>query len=77
MDRKKLRIAENALSQIAMHECIAVEEVKKEIQKALLIGLCSQDPNVQAYWKRIPCQGDIPTPEEVVAFLAEETKKKF
>jgi hypothetical protein len=74
MDKKKLRIAENALRQIAMRDGKTVSEVRKEIQKAMLIGLCSQDPKVQAYWKRIPCEGEVPTPEEVIAFLADEAK---
>lgn len=75
MDRKELRIAENALRQIAIREGKIVSEVKKEIQKATLVGLCRQDPKVQAYWKRIPCEGEAPTPEEVVAFLADEAKQ--
>lgn len=58
-----------------MREGKTVEEIKKEIEKAMLIGLCSQDPKVEAYWKRIPCEGDVPTPEEVIAFLAKEAKK--
>lgn len=76
MDKKKLRIAENALRQIAMREGKTISEVKKEIQKAMLIGLCSQDPKVQAYWKRIPCGGEVSTPEEVIVFLADEAKKR-
>ena len=74
MDKKKLRIAENALRQIAMRDGKTVSEVRKEIQKAMLIGLCSQDPKVQAYWKRIPCEGEVPTPEKIIAFLADEAK---
>lgn len=76
MNRKKLLIAESAIKQIAVRKGKTVEEIRKEIQKAMLIGLCSQDPKVQAYWRRIPCKGDIPTPEEVIAFLAKQEKKQ-
>ena len=76
MDKKKLRIAENVLRQIAIHEGKTVTEVRKEIQKAMLVGLCSQDPKVQAYWKRIPREGEVPTPEEVIAFLADEARNR-
>lgn len=69
-------IAKDAVNQIALREGKTVEQVRKEIQKAILIGLCSQDPKIQAYWKRIPSEGDIPTPEEVIAFLAMEARKR-
>lgn len=68
MDRKELLIAEKAIQKVAMHERKSVAEVKKEMQKAMFVGLCSQDPAVQAYWKKIPCAGDVPTPEEVIIF---------
>lgn len=75
MDQKKIKIAENALRKIAKREGKSVAEVRKEIQKAMLIGMCSQDPNVQAYWRRVPHEGEVPTPEEVIAFIADEAKK--
>lgn len=76
MEKKKLRVAENALRQIAMREGKTISEVRKEIQKVMLIGLCSQDSKVKEYWKRIPCEGEVPTPEEIIAFLADEAKKR-
>jgi hypothetical protein len=75
MDQKKIKIAENALRKIAKREGKSVAEVRKEIQKAMLIGMCSQDPNVQAYWRRVPHEGEVPTPEEVIIFLAAEADK--
>ncbi len=77
MQRKKIWIAKNALLQISIREGKTVEEIEKEIKKAILIGLCSQDTKVQAYWNRIPCEGEVPTPDEVIAFLADETKNKL
>ena len=75
MDQKKIKIAENALRKIAKREGKSVAEVRKEIKKAMLIGMCSQDPNVQAYWRRVPHEGEVPTPEEVIIFLSEESKR--
>lgn len=72
MDKKRFKIATRALEAVAMKEGVTVSEVKKEIQKAMLIGLCSQDPAVQAYWAKIPREGEVPTPEEVILFLAGE-----
>lgn len=77
MDRIKLRNAEKALRQISIREGKTVNEIKKEIKKAMLIGLCSQDPKIQAYWRYISFEGDVPTPEELIAFLSNETKRKL
>ena len=72
MDKKRLKIATRTLEAVAMKEGVTVSEVKKEIQKAMLIGLCSQDPAVQAHWAKIPREGEVPTPEEVILFLTEQ-----
>lgn len=77
MDKRKTRIVENALKQIAMRESKTVSQVRKDINTALMVGMFNPDPNVQAYWKRIPHEGDIPTVEEVIIFLAEEAKRKL
>ena len=43
---------------------------------AMINGLCSDDPKIKAYWQSIPCEGDVPTPEEFIAFTAKEVKKR-
>jgi hypothetical protein len=76
MDKHKLRLVEKALNRLAVREGKSVSEIRKEIQKAMLVGLCSQDQKVQIYWRHIPCEGDVPTPEEVVAFMVDEATGK-
>jgi len=49
MDQKKLLQAKNALQSIAKHEGISIEEVKKEITNAILIGMQNHNPKVQNY----------------------------
>lgn len=67
----KIKIdAEKAIQQIAVKEGVSVEEVRKQMKLAMLAGLCSQDPIVQARWKKIPCKGEVPTPEELITYLA-------
>lgn len=62
--------AARALKLAALAEGMSVETVRKEIKLAMLAGLCNQDPLVQARWKEIPCKGEVPAPEELIAFLA-------
>lgn len=63
-----LRKAEEVLEYIAKREGISVEKVRKEIKLAMFAGLVSSDPKAQEAWKQIPCAGDIPTPEELIAY---------
>ena len=67
---KKELNAEKAIRTIAMREGVTVEEVRAQMHLATLAGLCSKDPAVQARWKVVPCKGEVPTPEELVAYLA-------
>ncbi|WP_099204949.1 sporulation initiation factor Spo0A [Scatolibacter rhodanostii] len=69
--------AEATIRKIALSEGITVEEVRTEIKKAMLIGLCSQDPAIRAKWNKIPCKGDIPTPEELIVYIAQHVKERL
>ncbi|MDO4567419.1 MAG: sporulation initiation factor Spo0A [Clostridia bacterium] len=62
--------AERAIRQLAMREGVTVEEVRRQMALAILAGLSDQDAAVQARWKKIPCKGEIPTPEELISYLA-------
>lgn len=69
---KRTRIsAEQALQEVALRHNTTVEEVRKEIKLAMLAGLCNTDPAVQAKWKEIPCAGEVPTPEELITYIAD------
>lgn len=67
--KKKVDV-EKALHIIAMQEGVTVEEVRKQIKLAMLSGMRSQDPVVQARWERIPCKGELPMPEELITYIA-------
>ena len=69
--KKRNRIsAEQALQEVALRNRTTVEEVRKEIKLAMLVGLCNTDPAVQAKWREIPCVGEVPTPEELITYIA-------
>ncbi len=67
---KALQVSEAALRQVAALHGIPVEEVRKQIQIALLNGLINGQMDV------VPREGDIPTPEEVIAYGAERAMEK-
>ena len=76
MDSKKLRIAENALRQIAEREGTTVDAVREEIRAAIAMGRNDPSPAAQAFWQSFPCEGCEPTPEEVILRLAEESRRR-
>lgn len=76
MDSKKLRIAENALRQIAEREGTTVDAVREEIRAAIAMGRSDPSPAARAFWQSFPCEGSEPTPEEVVLHLAEEARRR-
>ena len=61
--------AEHALQEVARQNNTTVEEVRKEITLAMLVGLSDSDPAVQAAWNEIPCAGEFPTPEERIGCI--------
>ena len=67
--RGKIDVAK-AVRLIAKREGITVEAVRREMSLAMRVGLCSQNPKIQARWKKVPCRGKVPTPEELIAYLA-------
>lgn len=53
-----------------------VTAVRAEISLAIRAGMSSADPDVRAAWARIPRAGDVPTPEEFVAYVAARAERK-
>lgn len=59
---------------IAAGHRITVEEVRREIEAAIQAGLHNPAPKVQAHWAGMPRKGDIPTPDELMAYLVRRVK---
>ena len=71
---KKKIDAERAIRTLAMKEGKTVEYIRSQMKLAMISGLCNPDPQVQANWKKIPCKGEAPTPEELTTYLATYTE---
>ena len=76
MNKKKQIIAENAIRTIAEREGVTIAYVRKQMQIAMINGLCSTDPKIKAFWNSIPREMDIPTPEELIMYVSGMIKKK-
>jgi DNA polymerase elongation subunit (family B) len=64
-----------AITKLAAEKGISVKEVRREIQIAIDAGMANQDPNVQAYWKKMIESGVKPTPEDVIEYIAKQAKE--
>ena len=76
MDKKKIELATKAIERIAKENHTTVEEVRLQIKVSMINGLVSSDPKIKAYWRSIPCEGDIPTPEELIAYTADVVRRQ-
>ncbi len=64
---------------IARENGISVKEVKEEMQEAIAYAYKNppDDSGVTvACQKKVPCKGEIPTPEEFIRYAVEEIPKK-
>lgn len=64
------------IAMLAKERGISEEEVRREIQIALDIGMSSSDPEVRAYWQDILQKGVSPTPEGVIEYIVKEITNK-
>lgn len=60
---------------IAAEHNTTVEEVRQEIEAAILAGFNNPDPKVQEQWAKIPRRGDIPTPDELITYVVRQAKQ--
>lgn len=69
---KQLAAARRAMEVIAAREGISVEEVRREISRAILMA----QPRDAGIISEIPCVGAIPTPEELIAYCAARIQRE-
>lgn len=77
MDKMQKYIVENALSKLATRDGITIQEVRSKIQDAMISGLMSNDPEVQKYWRSIPCENGMLTPEDLILFLIKQVRSSM
>lgn len=70
MNQNKKETISKYLKTIADKEGITEDEVRNEIALAVSLALKSNDPQIQTFWKNVPCDGDAPTIEEIIDFIA-------
>ena len=65
---------------VAKEYGVSVEEVKREMQAAITDAYTNPLNNneiTKAYQSRVPCKGEIATPEELIRHLSEQAKQNY
>ncbi len=75
MDREQIKIAQNAIENIARRDGVTVDYVREEIMAAILSSYYSSDPKVKVFWDTFSGTGQIPTPEEFILRMSKLIKK--
>lgn len=65
---------ETLFERLARERNITVEEMRAIISARIEAGMNDPDPEKRAQWERIPCAGNIPTPEEWLRYAVERIK---
>ena len=63
---------ETLFEKLARERNITVEEMRAIISARIEQGLHDPDPEIRAQWGRIPCAGEVPTPEELLRYVVEK-----
>lgn len=64
----ELEAARRVIEELARRERKTATEVRADMTEAMMAGWNNPDPKVQAVWKQIPCDGERPTPEELIVW---------
>lgn len=62
---------ETLFERLAKERNTTVEDIRSQITARIEAGLRDPDPVRRAQWERIPCAGEIPTPEEWLHYAVE------
>ena len=62
---------EHLFERLARERNITVEEMRAIISAHIKKGMNDPDPEKRAQWEKIPCAGEIPTPEEWLKYAVE------
>lgn len=63
---------EHLFERLARERGITVEEMRIVISERIERGWNDPDPEKRAQWRKIPCKGEMPTPDEWLRYAIEK-----
>lgn len=65
---------EHLFERLARERGITVEEMREIISSRIERGWNDCDEEKRVQWRRVPCEGEIPTPDEWLKYVVEKLK---
>lgn len=69
------KAAKRILKKVANKHGVTEQEVRMEIEEAIIMAKANSESNVHSQFNKIKCKGDVPTPEEVLIYLSKRCEK--
>ena len=67
-------MGEHLFERLARERGISVEEMRAIISERIERGWNDPNPEKRMQWRKIPCKGEIPTPDEWLRYTVENAK---
>lgn len=67
-------MGEHLFERLARERSISVEDMREIISKRIEQGWNSDNPVKREQWRKIPCAGEMPTPDEWLRYAVERIK---
>lgn len=71
--RKTPKTPEELIRKTARKFGVSEQTVREEIKSSIRMGFFSPDPKERAKMASVPCEGEMPTPEELITYLLRRT----
>lgn len=68
--------AEDLFERLARERNITLEEMRAIISARIEKGWNDPNPKKQAQWRKIPCEAEIPTPDEWLRYAVEKLQEE-
>lgn len=69
-------MAEHIFERLARERNIMVEEMRAIISARIEKGWDDPDPEKRRQWRKIPCDGELPTPDKWLKYAVERLEKE-
>lgn len=68
-------MGEHIFERLARERNITVEDMRTMIFRRIEKGWNDKNPEKRRQWRNIPCEGEMPTPEEWLCYVVEKVKR--
>lgn len=74
IQQEVMSMGEHLFERLARERGISVEDMREIISKRIEQGWNSDNPVKREQWRKIPCAGEMPTPDEWLRYAVERIK---